>query len=108
MPQGMHRCPPASLPELECQPLIWNPQILDSEGRQLGQRTHIDWASWDRGPASSMLTWSHMRRLPANFIGEEYSIGRGVAPRMSEIDTAIPEAWDCTMRGLDVMPEHRG
>ena len=27
---------------------------------------------------------------------------------MSEIDTAIPEAWDRTMRGLDVMLEHRG
>ena len=108
MRQGMHRRAPASLPELERQPLIWNPYVLDSEGRQLGQRTHIDWASWDRGPASSMLTWSHMRRLPADFIGEEYSIGRGVAPRMSEIDTAIPEAWDRTMRGLDVMPEHRG
>ena len=55
-----------------------------------------------------MLTWSHMRRLPADFIGEEYSIGRGVTPCMREIDTAIPEAWDRTMRGLDVMPEHRG
>ena len=78
MRQGMHRRPPASLLELKRQPLIWNPQVLDSEGRQLGQRTHIDWASWDRGPASSMLTWSHMRWVPADFIGKEYSIGRGV------------------------------
>ena len=46
---------PQSVEEVERQPLIWNPIVLDSIGRQLGEWTHIDWAAWDRGPASSML-----------------------------------------------------
>ena len=43
--------------EIERQPLIWNSYVVDTERRQLGQRMHIDWAIWDAGPASSLVSW---------------------------------------------------
>ena len=46
--------------------------------------------------------------MGSDFIGEEYSIGRGIVPRIIEIDSAIPEFWDRTMRGLEEMPQHMG
>lgn len=108
MREGLIRRPPSSLQEIERQPLIWNSYVLDGEGRQLGVRTHIDWAVWDSGPAASMLTWSEHRQVSADFLEEEYQIGRGVATRMLEIDAAIPEDWDRVMRGLQVLPSHSG
>lgn len=36
MRQSLRKRPPASLPEVERQPLIWSPHIVDVEGRQLG------------------------------------------------------------------------
>lgn len=72
---------------------MWNPWIRDAEGRQLGMRTHIDWAAWDRGPAASLGTWLGARCLGAMVIGETYSIDKGVVPRMLELDAAIPPQW---------------
>lgn len=44
--------------EIARQPIIWNPRILDSEGRQLlGERTHIDWAAWDLADALMRRLW---------------------------------------------------
>lgn len=84
---------PVLTEEFERQPIIWNPRIRDAEGRQLGVRTHIDWASWDRGPATSLLTWLAARCLDADLIAMTYTIDRGVASRISEIDAAIPQQW---------------
>ena len=60
MRRGIIHREPALTEEFERQPLIWNPRIWDAEGRQLGERTHIDWAAWDRGPAASLQTWCQM------------------------------------------------
>ena len=49
----IHRVP-VLVEEIERQHVIWNPRVLDAEGRQLGLRTHIDWASWAKGPAASL------------------------------------------------------
>ena len=57
--------------EVKRKPLIWNPVVLDSIGRQLGERTHIDWVAWDCGPASSMLQQTEHRHLDAQFLVEE-------------------------------------
>lgn len=84
---------PVLTEEFERQPIIWNPRIRDAEGRQLGMRTHIDWAAWDRGPASSLGTWLGARCLGATVIAGTYSIDRGVTPRILEIDAAIPPQW---------------
>lgn len=55
-----------------------------------------------------MLVWSQSCQLSADFIAEEFSIGRGVLTRIAEIDAAIPELWDRVVRGLHEMPEHLG
>ena len=84
---------PVLTEEFERQPIIWNPRIRDAEGRQLGVRTHIDWAAWDRGPTASLLIWMAARCLDADLIAMTYTIDRGVASRMLEIDAAIPQQW---------------
>ena len=60
--------------------------VRDHLGRQLGERTHIDWASWDRGPAISLLSWSHYRHLDVDFIVEEFHIACRVCTSIFEID----------------------
>lgn len=94
--------------EIDRQPLIWNSYIVDAQERQLGVRTHVDWARWDAGPASSMHTWLQSRLLPADFLSEHYEIGRGTAVRMSEIDAAIPQPWWDIIDGRAQIGEHTG
>ena len=53
---GLIRRSPQLLEEYERQPLIWNSLVLDIEGRRLGERTHIDWGFWDRGPAHLLVS----------------------------------------------------
>ncbi|MCO5597044.1 hypothetical protein L7F22_051118 [Adiantum nelumboides] len=53
MRRGLIRHAPSCQEEIERQPLIWNDYVRDEHGRQLGERTHIDWARWALGPASS-------------------------------------------------------
>ena len=55
--RGIIHRPLALVEEFEHRPIIWNPGILDARGHQLGVRTHIGWAAWDRGPAASLQTW---------------------------------------------------
>lgn len=45
---------PQTLEEFERQSLVWNSFVTYEESRQLGEHTHIDWARWDTGPASSL------------------------------------------------------
>ena len=94
MRQSLRRRPPASLAKIERQPLIWNSFVLDAEGRQLGQRTHIDWASWDRGPVASMHGWSETWQLDTDFLADEFAIGRGIRTRLVKINAAILDLWD--------------
>ncbi|MCO5587133.1 hypothetical protein L7F22_041080 [Adiantum nelumboides] len=62
--------------------------------QQLGERTHIDWAVWDAGPAGSYGTWCRERLLPVDTLAEHYHIVRGTRQRVLEIESAIPDGWD--------------
>ena len=84
MRQGLIRRTPNCEEEIARQPLIWNSMVVDGEGRQLGQRTHIDWAAWDCDPAASMRSWAATRQVPADIVAETHSIGRGVHARITE------------------------
>ncbi|MCO5608735.1 hypothetical protein L7F22_062950 [Adiantum nelumboides] len=44
--------------------------------QQLGERTHIDWAVWEAGPAASYGIWCRERLLPVDILAEHYRIGR--------------------------------
>ena len=48
---ALSQVPPSCQEEMDIQPLIWSSQVTDSIGLQLGERTHIPWASWARGSA---------------------------------------------------------
>ncbi|MCO5591619.1 hypothetical protein L7F22_045608 [Adiantum nelumboides] len=115
MRKGLIRRSPRCREEIERQPLIWNSYVystMDSHTgqrqQQLGERTHIDWAVWDAGPAVSYGTWCRERLLPVDTLAEHYHIVRGTRQRVVEIESAIPDAWDQVMRGSTSMPTHQG
>ncbi|MCO5562156.1 hypothetical protein L7F22_015782 [Adiantum nelumboides] len=58
MRRGLIRDVPSCQEEIERQPLVWNDYVGDEHGRQLGEETHIDWARWASGPASSFAVWA--------------------------------------------------
>lgn len=87
--QGLIQQEPALPEKFEKQPLMWSRHVHDSEGRQLGERTHIDWASWDRGLASSLLQWSMSRCLDADIIVQEHGITLGGRPSSAFLLVAI-------------------
>ena len=90
---GLIRRSPQLLEEYERQPLIWNPQVLDIEGRGLGERTHIDSGFWDRGPASSLGQWQESRCLDTDILQPMFGLCRGIQTPISEIDAAIHHTW---------------
>ncbi|MCO5590979.1 hypothetical protein L7F22_044955 [Adiantum nelumboides] len=47
MRRGVIRQAPSRQEEVEIQPLVWNDYVGDEQGRQLEERTHIDWARWE-------------------------------------------------------------
>ncbi|MCO5556695.1 hypothetical protein L7F22_010246 [Adiantum nelumboides] len=76
--------------------------------QQLGERTHVDWAVWDAGPAISYGTWCRERLLSVDTLAEHYHIGRGTRQRVIEIESAILDAWDHVIRGSTTIPTHQG
>lgn len=46
--------------------------------------------------------------LDTDFVATHYDMGRGVADRLIEIDSAIPLKWDAVMRDTVQMPLHSG
>ncbi|MCO5560007.1 hypothetical protein L7F22_013612 [Adiantum nelumboides] len=115
MRKGLIRRSPRCKEEIERQPLIWNSYVystMDSHigvrQQQLGERIHLDWAIWDAGLAASYGAWCRVRLLPVDTLAERYRIGRGVIPRVIEIESAIPDAWDQVIRGSSHMQPHQG
>ena len=92
---GISHKSPQLLEEYERQPLIWNPLVLDIEGRRLGERARIDWGFWDRGPASSLgQWWQESRCIDTDVLQQQlFGLCRGVQTRIMEIDASIPHAW---------------
>ena len=76
---------------------MWNEYVRDQEQRQLGVRTHIDWARWDKGPAASLRLWIESSTVDTELLALELGIRCGVAARMVEIDEAIPLAWHAVL-----------
>ena len=87
---------------------MWNEYVQDQEQRQLGVRTHIDWARWDRGPATSLRLWKESSTVDTELLALELGIRRGVVARIVEIDEAIPIAWHAVLRGELPLPPHEG
>ncbi|MCO5594013.1 hypothetical protein L7F22_048032 [Adiantum nelumboides] len=81
MRKGLIRRSPRCKEEIERQPLIWNSyaySTVDSHigvrQQQLGVRTHIDWAVWDVGLATSYV-WDMLQReiVTSGYIGRAFS-----------------------------------
>ena len=87
---------------------MWNEYVRDQEQRQLGVRTHIDWARWDRGSAASLRLWKASSTVDIELLALELGLRHGVAARMVEIDEAIPPAWHVVLRGELPLPPHEG
>ena len=71
-------------------------------------RTDVDWARWDRGPATSLRLWIESSTIDTELLALELGIRCGVATRMVEIDEAIPPAWHAVLRGELPLPPHEG
>ncbi|MCO5547423.1 hypothetical protein L7F22_000872 [Adiantum nelumboides] len=74
-------------------PLLWNDYVRDEHGRQLGERTHIDWARWAAGPASSFALWTESSYVDTEIMALDSGIRRGIAACMVELDEAFPDVW---------------
>ena len=46
--------------------------------------------------------------LDVDFLAEHFDIGRGIRPRLAEIEDAILEAWQQIIRCDNTLPEHVG
>ena len=79
---GLIRRTPQLLEEYERQPFIWNSLVLDIEGRRLGERTHIDWGFWDRGPSSSFGQWQESRCIDIDILQQLFGLCRGIQTRI--------------------------
>ena len=76
---------------MDRQPLIWSSQVTDDTDLQLGERTHIPWASWARGPARSLRVWRDVyRQMGLDELAAAMGTARGIQARRVEIDAAIP------------------
>ncbi|MCO5559465.1 hypothetical protein L7F22_013065 [Adiantum nelumboides] len=92
--------------EIERQPLVWNAYVRDEQGRQLGARTHIDWARWAAGPASTFGVWAESSYVDTDIMVMDSGIRRGIAARMIELDAAIPKDWHQVLTGRRNLPIH--
>ncbi|MCO5551035.1 hypothetical protein L7F22_004531 [Adiantum nelumboides] len=125
MRRGLIRHTPLCQEEIERQPLIWNDCVRDEHGRQLGERTDIDWARWAFGPASSFAVWAkssygHLVLLlllqygqsllmwDTEIMAMDLGMRRGIVVRMGELDAAIPDDWQQVLTGHRDMPLHVG
>ncbi|MCO5586123.1 hypothetical protein L7F22_040063 [Adiantum nelumboides] len=93
MRRGLIRQAPSCQEEIERQPLVWNDYVRDEHGRELGERTHIDWARWAAGPASSFAMWAESSYVDTEIMAMDLGIRRGIATRMVKLDAAIPNDW---------------
>ncbi|MCO5590943.1 hypothetical protein L7F22_044919 [Adiantum nelumboides] len=89
--RGLIRHVPSCREEIERQPLIWNDHARDEHGRQLGERTHIDWARWASRPAFSFAVWAESSYVDTKIMAMDSGIRRGIPARMVEHDAAIPD-----------------
>ena len=62
LPYSLSQVPPSCQEEMDKQPLIWSSQVTYDTGLQLGERSHIPWASWARGLARSLRVWRDVYR----------------------------------------------
>ncbi|MCO5556264.1 hypothetical protein L7F22_009810 [Adiantum nelumboides] len=108
MRKGLIRHVPSCREEIERQPLIWNDYVRDEHGRQLGERTHIDWARWASGPASSFAVWAESSYADTEIMAMDFGIRRGISARMLELDAAIPDDWEQVLTGRRDVPLHVG
>ncbi|MCO5550975.1 hypothetical protein L7F22_006195 [Adiantum nelumboides] len=108
MQQGMIRRTLACQEEIERQSLVWNAYVRDEQRRQLGERTHIDWACWATSPASSFRVWVESSYVDTEIMAKGSGIRRGIDVQMAEIDAAIPEDWHQVLTGRRDMPIHAG
>ncbi|MCO5553681.1 hypothetical protein L7F22_007207 [Adiantum nelumboides] len=77
----------------ERQPLVWNDYVRDEHERELGERTHIDWARWATSPVSSFAVWVESSYVDIEIMAMDSGIRRGIAARMVELDAAILDDW---------------
>ncbi|MCO5556934.1 hypothetical protein L7F22_010489 [Adiantum nelumboides] len=94
--------------EIERQPLVWNDYVRDEHGRQLGERTHIDWARWATGLASSFAMWAESSYVDTAIMAMDSGITRGIAARMVELDAAISDDWQQILTSHRDVPPHVG
>ncbi|MCO5605279.1 hypothetical protein L7F22_059460 [Adiantum nelumboides] len=87
------------------QPLVGNDFVRDEHGRQLREKTHIDWARWVAGP---FVVWVESSYVDTNIMAMNLGIGRGIAARMVEFDAAIPDDWQQVLTGHLDTPLHVG
>ena len=83
--------PPSCQEEIDRQPLVWNGQVRDASSLQLGERSHIAWVGWSRGPARTLRVWrDSYRHLETAALATAAGGVRGAQARCTEIDGAIP------------------
>ena len=79
---------------MDRQPLIWSSEVTDGTGLQLGERTHIPWASWVRGPACSLQVWRDVyRQMGPDELAAATGTARGIQAWRAEIDATILGGW---------------
>ena len=59
----------------------------------VGSRPHVSWGAMDAGPARCFGDWMQFRQLTEEHQSLRLSGMRGVQHMISDIETAIPEAW---------------
>ena len=77
--------------------------MIDDTGLQLGERTHIPWGRWVRGPAHSLRVWRDIyRQMGPDELAAAVGMAWGTQARRTEIDAAIPAAWRIGRTSLEM------
>lgn len=86
--------PPCSQDKIDKQPFDWNNGVLDGESGQLGDISHIPWATWAAEPTRSLRSWWDIFWQMDTMTFLAMVDGPRVTETMrEEIEEAIPLEW---------------